>query len=86
MLLLLLFACAGTDGDTAKVADPADTDTDTDADTDTDVGALYGTPPESPVSLPSFAATNQYGAARSEADLLGHPTVLWFYPAAGTYG
>ncbi|MDP2308928.1 MAG: hypothetical protein Q8P18_23095 [Pseudomonadota bacterium] len=98
MLLLLLFACAGpgssdsvssdkdTSADTSQVSDSGDADTDTDTDTDTDVQELYGTPPASPVGLPTFTAHNQYGEARSEADLLGHPTVLWFYPAAGTYG
>ena len=34
----------------------------------------------------ALAARNQLGESRSEADLVGHPTVLWFYPAAGTYG
>ena len=26
------------------------------------------------------------GSARTQADLMGHPTVFWFYPAAGTFG
>lgn len=47
---------------------------------------LNGAPPDAAVALPTFAARNQLGEARSESDLLGHPTVLWFYPAAGTYG
>ena len=49
-------------------------------------GAYNGTPPSSPVSAPEFAATNRDGGARDREDLLGHPTVMWFYPAAGTYG
>jgi peroxiredoxin len=45
-----------------------------------------GEPPATPVPAPDFAATNMDGAARDREDLLGHPTVMWFYPAAGTAG
>jgi hypothetical protein len=99
MLLTLLLACAGsTPADTSLVDSgaPADTDTtgDTDTDTDTDGDTdgdtlpegLNGTAPRDAISLPTFAARNQYGEDRSEADVLGHPTIMWFYPAAGTYG
>lgn len=87
--LLLALGCVAPDGKGGPVADGADdtgaTDTgDTAGDTLPD--GLNGTPPAEAVSLPTFAARNQYGEDRSEADLLGHPTVLWFYPAAGTYG
>lgn len=47
---------------------------------------LYGTAPETPVPLPDFSATNRDGAARGPADLQGHPTAMWFYPAAFTGG
>jgi hypothetical protein len=47
---------------------------------------LNGVPPEAPVPAPEFAATNLDGSARSRADLLGHPTVMWFYPAAASAG
>jgi hypothetical protein len=47
---------------------------------------LNGVPPEDPVPAPDFAATNLDGSARSRADLLGHPTVMWFYPAAASAG
>ena len=48
--------------------------------------ALLGTPPASPVAAPEFAAVAHDGSARSKADLIGHPTVVWFFPAAGTPG
>ena len=47
---------------------------------------LVGEPPATPIPAPDFAATNLDGAARDREDLLGHPTVMWFYPAAGTAG
>ena len=36
--------------------------------------------------VPDFVATNRDGTARGPVDLTGGPTVMWFYPAAGTYG
>ena len=45
-----------------------------------------GTLPEVALEAPEFAATNRDGGARDREDLLGHPTIMWFYPAAGTYG
>lgn len=51
-----------------------------------DEDSLNGTVPDDPVNLPEFAATNSDGAARSREDVLGDPTVIWFFPAAGTYG
>jgi len=93
MLLSLLLACANSSPADKAVADsgPADdtaADTDTPGDTDGDTlpAGLNGTAPRAAISLPTFAARNQYGDARSEADVLGHPTIMWFYPAAGTYG
>jgi len=47
---------------------------------------LHGTAPAAPVPLPEFAAYAHDGSPRSRADLLGHPTVVWFFPAAGTPG
>ena len=91
MRLLFLLLAAGCDpkgDDTAAPADTAaaDTDTDTSPDLpDTDTG-LSGTYPDAPKEAPTFTATSSDGAARSREDLLGHPTVMWFFPAAGTYG
>jgi hypothetical protein len=82
-----------TDTDTDSDADSdSDTDSDSDSDTDTDTGTmvlpdgLHGTPPDSPLAAPEFTATAMDGTPRSQPDLVGHPTVLWFYPAAGTGG
>lgn len=86
---LLVLGCGDkdtADGDSAAPADTADASTDTEPNLpDTDTG-LYGTYPESPKEAPEFAATNLDGSARSREDLLGHPTVMWFFPAANTYG
>ncbi len=93
--VLLACAPASDSGVTAARADGADgtpggADGADGADGTTD-GAdgttnLNGTPPESPIPLPSFAATNRDGSARSRDDLLGHPTVMWFYPLAASAG
>jgi hypothetical protein len=47
---------------------------------------LNGTPPISPRPAPEFTVLNRDGTTRTRADLLGHPTVIWFYPAAYTGG
>ena len=47
---------------------------------------LYGHAPAAPIAAPPFTATNRDGAPRGPDALLGHPTVLWFYPAAATAG
>ena len=40
-----------------------------------------------PIKLaPSFTATNRDDTTRGQSDLTERPTVMWFYPAAGTYG
>jgi len=39
-----------------------------------------------PLAAIAFSATNRDGTARSREDLLGQPTVMWFYPAASSYG
>ena len=49
-------------------------------------GALIGTLPEAPRPVPEFEVLAQTGEPRTQADLLGHPTVMWFYPMAGTPG
>jgi hypothetical protein len=78
-LTLLSLACSSPPADVAKGEEldsaepPAPLD-------------LVGEAPPSPVALPEFSATNRDGDARTRAALVGGPTVLWFYPAAGTYG
>lgn len=51
-----------------------------------DGATLHGTAPAAPIAAPEFAATGRDGTPRDRSALLGHPTVLWFYPAAGTGG
>ena len=65
--------------DTSETGDSAETG-------DTAVATLHGTSPDSPVPVPDFSATNRDGTSRGPADLMGHPTALWFYPAAFTGG
>lgn len=54
--------------------------------TSTDSGVLFGERPSSPLSVPTFMALNSDESPRSQTDLLGQPTVLWFFPFAGTPG
>ena len=54
--------------------------------TNEEEATYYGTAPEQPVSAPEFAATNRDGSARAQNHLIGKPTAMWFYPAAGTFG
>lgn len=51
-----------------------------------DWDALNGDVPAVAVAIPEFSARNMDGAARAREDVLGHPTVMWFYPAANTSG
>ena len=91
---------AGDDGGTTDTADGGDEsgdDGDDGGDDGGDAGgddagddggtvSYNGTVPASPAALPEFAATNSDGSGRAREDLLGHPTVMWFYPAAATAG
>jgi hypothetical protein len=47
---------------------------------------LFGTEPGDARAAPTFRATADDGTPRDRDDLLGHPTVMWFYPAAATGG
>lgn len=90
---------AGDDAGTTDTADGGDESGDESGDGDDggddggDAGgddggtvSYNGTVPASPAALPEFAATNSDGSGRAREDLLGHPTVMWFYPAAATAG
>lgn len=66
-------ACAGIDDDTSTP----------DTGSDPPVDTLHGDPPDEPFPAPAFELLNQYSETRTEADLKGHATVLWFYPGAG---
>lgn len=89
--VLTLSACSKDDGDDTGGDDGTSADgtdgTSADGTDGTDgTASLNGTPPDEPISLPSFAATNRDGTARRRDDLLGHPTVMWFYPLAASAG
>lgn len=87
----LLVACVAPppspvlDGDTARV-DTANTDTaspdDSASTTDTDTSPYVGDLLGPPLAPPVFAVVDQGGVSRTEADLVGHPTVLWFFREA----
>ena len=47
---------------------------------------LNGVAPDQDIPPPVFTAYNYDGNMRSQADLIGHPTVMWFFPFAGTPG
>ncbi len=80
----LLAACAGpTAADDDLVSDDDSTEVGDD-DATVDSALLHGDVPDLPIDLPEFAALNRDGGARDRDDLLGHPSVLWFYPAAFT--
>jgi hypothetical protein len=69
-----------TDADT-----DADADTDTDADTDMPDN-LNGEAIDPPLDPVAFNALNMDDSARSLSDLTDGPTLMWFYPLAGSYG
>ena len=48
--------------------------------------SLHGERPTAPIQTPDFQALDQHGQPRTKQALLGHPTVMWFYPAAATAG
>ncbi len=92
MTLLLFLACMAKDSPSDPTSDGGGTDGGADAaatDGGTDGGlatGLIGSAPAKAIPAPEFVATNRDGSGRSREDLLGHPTVIWFYPAASTAG
>lgn len=53
---------------------------------DIDWDALNGAVPDEALAAPEFTATNRDDSPRDRDDLIGQPTVLWFYPKAATSG
>ena len=47
---------------------------------------LHGEVPGAALPAPEFVATSHDGTARGLEDLMGKPTVMWFFPFAGTPG
>jgi len=100
--LFLLMACAPAPADNVAGDDDDASDTDLltfgdddDDDDDTDTattggttldGEYHGTLPGFELAAPEFNAINRDGGARAQPDLIGHPTVMWFFPLAGTPG
>jgi hypothetical protein len=75
---------ADTDTDTAVAADTADT---ADTDPGTTPDALHGETPAVNLPVPTFTEVLAMdGTARASANLVGQPSVVWFYPAAFTGG
>ena len=93
IFISLLTACSAdsdSDGDTSSLGSGSETGSETgsaDGSDPVDVpSGTNGTIPSEALEAPEFSATNRDGGARDREDLLGHPTIMWFYPAAGTYG
>ena len=91
----------GTDADDSGTASNEDADADPDDgpgdDPSDDSGevvddaivlppGLNGTVVEPRLPAPEFVATNYDGSTRMRSDLQYRPTVMWFYPVAGTPG
>lgn len=98
---LLMLACTGkgTVGDDSQITGADSAADDSAADDSADDSAaddsggdtgypdgLHGDIPAENIPAPEFSATSDAGLGRSRADLMGHRTVLWFFPAAGTFG
>jgi hypothetical protein len=47
---------------------------------------LHGSAPKTEVPLPMFEARNTANESRGPTDLVGIPTVVWFFPFAATPG
>ena len=93
MLWTLLLACAPTTTDPAPVgavpaAEPAPTAVASTPDQEpVTERSLVGQAPEASLEAVSFAGVIGHdGQPRTPDDLLGKPTVLWFYPMAMTPG
>jgi len=75
-----------TTSDTEDAGNGGDGTTDEEPDLDLAGLDLHGTIPPEELASPEFVVTNLDEGSRTEADLLGQPTVMWFFPAAGTPG
>jgi len=97
--LFLLTACSPKDGSSVDTTDSSasdtnasvyttDTDTNQGSDTANDVNPddLYGVVPGNSISAPQFTVVNHDGSTRTREDLIGHRTVMWFFPFARTPG
>ena len=62
------------------------TGTSTATSTTIDTTNLYGTAPAQAVPAPQFTVYSHEDETRTREDLIGHPTVGWFFPFADTPG
>jgi len=87
-MAMLLVGCTAPKDDAS--ADGNDTAVSSDGGSDTEGSelpdGLHGELVDPRLPVPDFVATNRDGTSRGPADLTDGPTVMWFYPAAGTYG
>lgn len=87
--VLLALGCVGAAGPGAGGGGDND---DSSATADDDDGKLvlppesklHGSYPAANLELPQFEALNSDGSVRGPDHLRGHPTVMWFFPFAGT--
>lgn len=90
MLHLIALACTSPEDEGPALTDDsvvaADDSSATDDSEDTEPVSYNGTVPDEKLPLTTFAVVNRDGARRTDADLRGKPTALWFYPAANTPG
>ena len=94
--VLLALGCSPKGGDATtqngagSVVDNAGSgDSGTSADADVDepnLAGLNGHVIDPPLPAIDFSALNLDGSERSRSNLLDKRTVMWFYPAAGTFG
>jgi hypothetical protein len=76
------------DGSDTSVADTdsAPGPTDPTGTVTTPPGDYNGTIPSVALDAPEFLATNYDDTDRTQDDLMGQPTVMWFFPFSGTAG
>lgn len=93
LLTLVLLAACARKADTDLPAPITETAQETASAVDTtapvtppDTASYHGTQPPRALAAPEFVAHNYDNAVRGRQDLLGHPTVMWFFPATGTPG
>ena len=89
MHLIVMLACSGDLDDTsqADTIDTAGSAADSGSDSTVNIpDETHGQVPATSLPAPVFSATNYDGTSRGIDDLTDGPTVVWFFPAAGTYG
>ena len=86
LMQLMLPATDASDVRCIRCSDATDASDTTPEPVDLSTLDLNGTLPSANLEPPEFVALNRDGAERTEANLIGQPTVLWFYPLANSPG